>query len=234
MSLEKELAELKAKQAEKEAELIREHGILKHFAEFEEYGRPMVHFYKLYGRRGSVHFNWQRYESIAKGKNPDAELLRRLLEKFPGEPKVMYRDGCVGFRDEGNAIAAKAKAEERGLKAEITDVEPVTVKIDPAHYSQSVKFEWLTMLDGELWEIEVEYPIYRTSVGKLTLRFDYWRQGGHESEVRRILECDFQPHTGQRIRYSRVDEKTPNLFVVYWLQSLQKPDYPSMVKEAQS
>lgn len=230
MTLEQEIAELKLKHEQREQELIREHGILKHFAEFEDYGRPFVHFSKLYGRRGSVAFHWQRYESIAKGKNPDADLLRRLLEKFPGEPKVMYRDSCIGFRDEGNAIESKAKAEERNIKVEITELEPVTVAIDPASYSQSAKFEWLTMLDGELWEIEVEFPIYKTEIGKLTLRYDYWRQGGHECEVRRIIECDFRPETGQRIRYSRADEKTPNHFTVYWLRGLQKPDYPSMVK----
>jgi len=137
------------------------------------------------------------------------------------------------MRPEVTALESAEKARAKGLTVELTNVEPVTVSIEPARYSNSAKFEWYTSLDGELWEIEVEFPIQRTDIGKLTLRCDYWRQGGHECEVRRIVECDFQPYTGQRIRYSRADEKTPNHFIVYWLRALQKPSYADMVKEVQ-
>jgi hypothetical protein len=233
-TLEQELAELRAKQAKKEAELVREHAILTHFGEFLDagYGRPMIHFSRLYGQRGSVYFNWQNYDSIRKGKNPDASLLARLLERFPGEPKVMYRDSCVGMRAEGNALEAQEKARECGMSAEVTPVEPVTVAIEPASYSNTAKFEWLTSLDGELWEIHVEFPLYRTDIGKLTIEYET-RLNSHreEYETRRIVNCDFKPHTGLRIRYSRVNDKTPNNFVVYWLRALQKPLYPAMVKE---
>lgn len=237
MTLEQEIQQLKDKYAEKEAELKREHAVLEHFREFLDagYRKPFVFFSKLYGKRGSVRFGFERYSSLKEGKkDADAALLSALLERFPGQPKTMYRDSCVGFRPEANAIAEADRMKERGMKAELTAVEPVTVSIEPASFSNTAKFEWDTEIDGELWEIEVEFPIYQTDIGVLTIRYDYWRQGGHESEVRRILECEFRPHTGQRLRYSRADEKTPNHFVVYWLRGLQKPDYAAMVKAVQS
>jgi hypothetical protein len=233
MSLEQDIEKLKADYAEKEANLRREDTILQKFGSLiDGYKKPMVHFYKLYGRRGTVHFYLNRYDSLREqGKSPDRALLKALLEQFPGVPITKYRDACVGFRP---AIAAEAdamKARERGKTVDLYDCGPVTVQLEPSSYSQTAKFEWTTYLDGEMWEIRVEYPFYKVirQIGQYICEYEYYR----DHEVRRVRRCDLNPHSPmQCIKYASGDHKTPNTFVVYWdTDSAIQTDYTELIEE---
>ena len=226
MSLEEELQQIAEKAANDARNLRRQYEVLLQFGEaILGYEKPFVHFYKLYGRRGSVNFRYNRYTSIANGKNPDAKLLAYLLANFPGVPMVKYRDGCVGFRPSVTGEPAALAAREKGHKVDLYDCGPVTVSIDPAEYAQSAKIEWTTDLGGELWEIQVEFPLYVTDFGRLNLRYN--RYAGGRGEICSIERCDFSAHAPwQVLKYARGDHKTPNLFVLYMdPDSARETDY---------
>jgi hypothetical protein len=228
-TLEMEIEELKAKHARKEVELRRRHEVLAYLGDaFEGYGKPSVYFCRLYGKRGHVSFHHCRYSSIQRGKNPDAVLLRKLLERFPAVPVLRYKDGCTSFRPEVQAEKDAAKNPESGRTVDLYECGPVTVKLEPASYSQSAKFEWVTPIGEELWDMSAEFPLFGVDLGELTLRYKTYPDG----EIAGVKTCEFRPKwDAQRIRWASGDHKTPNSFTLFWDRDTAKGlDYGAMVK----
>jgi len=233
-TLEKELQELKEKYAKKEAELLREHKIRNILGNtFDGYEKPFIHFSKLYGTSGLIAVNYNRFQyGQNKPRNPDTALLRALIQKFPAVPILKYKDGCLSFRPEQQAEQDAAKAIENGITVDLYECGPVTVRIDPAHFSQSASFEWVAEIDGGLWRIQVEFSMYAVELGTLDLKFATYPDG----EVKRVERCQFNPAwDAQVIRWGRGDEKTPNSFTLYWDRDTAATlDYSAMVKAGRS
>ncbi len=216
---EQEIADLDNKLAEAKAALEAKHKIYDLLGDLAGYAPPSVHYYKLYGKRGSITFRIQRYASIAEGKSPDRELFARLLSQFPPVGKVMVKDyGCTSFRP--------AAGEWKG---DVLDICPVTVALD-LFQGHTAKFEWTAELAGELWEFNIEYGLHNTDLGTLNLSYSY-HDRWHES-IKRVEVCEFLPnHGAHRIRYASGSHTTPNPFVIWWdVDSGKAVNFPELVK----
>jgi hypothetical protein len=234
-TLEQEMQELQDKHAEAARELEAKHAVLVKLGDIGEYEPPSVHYFKLYGARGGVHFRYNKYSSLRKGSNPDRALLARLLKDFPPVDRVQVKDGCTSFRPAVTAPGfnrelAKGmsgiKPEETDWRGELLDVFPVTVRLE-VFQGPDARFEWYADLDGVLWEFSVEFPLYQTDLGTLDLRYDHYSDG----EIKAVDRCDFQPkHGAQRIRWSSGSHKTPNSFTLWWdVDSGKATDFPGLV-----
>src|SRR5262245_768504 len=158
-TLEERLAETKQKYEKEQAETIKRYEVMKQVMHYlEGYYEPMVYFYKLYGRIGSIHVHGCEYESIRKGKNPNADLLRLLLEKFPPVRMMKVKDGCTSFRpdtDENN--------EQLREGADVYECHSVIVKVETFQH-RVADFEWTAEIDGDLYAFSVRFPWHITDL----------------------------------------------------------------------
>jgi hypothetical protein len=226
---EQELQALERKMQDEREAIAAKHKILATLGDLGEYAPPSVHYYKLYGSRGSVAFKIQRYSSIAEGKSPDRELLTRLLAQFPPVERVQVKDGCTSFRPHVaaagfNLASLKGETDWRG---NLLDVCPITVRIE-VFQGPTVDFEWYAQVNGELWEFKVEYWLHQTDLGRLDVAYN--RAFGRDSgEITGVERCDFYPkHNAQRIRWASGDRKTPNSFTLWW-DSGKAVNWPELV-----
>lgn len=242
MTLQDEIAKLEKATEAKRRELETEYkvrGELGKVTGIEEYSDPKVYPYPLYGRRGSVHFEWNKYRlSTEKGKDPDANLLRHLLATFPPVAQVKVKDGCTSFRPDVSAPGFNRKY-ARGFSqlpegaeqwpGEITPVCPVTVRVE-VFQGPDVAFEWVALLAGELWTFHVKVPLHKTNVGRLDVRYNRYA-GGH-GDISSVERCEFYPEYGGRvIKWGSGDRKTPNSFTVYWTpEAGEKIVFPELIK----
>ncbi len=208
----------------KRAQLVRELAVLDKLGNiFDGYEEPMVHFSKLYGRTGVIHFRHNEYSSIRKGKNPDRALFAALLAAFPPSVQtVRVKDGCTSFRPDIDANNIE--------KADLYDAFGVLVRVQ-TYQSRTATFAWWHGFDGELWEIEISFPWHQTDLGVLDMRASHY---GGNGPVASWDRCELKPkHDAQRIRWSSGSADVPNSFTLYWdRDSGARLDFPSLIKEA--
>lgn len=176
----------------------------------EGYEEPRVHHYKLYGSVGSIHFSPCNYSSIKNGKDPDADLLRALLDKFPPVPILRVKDSSTSFRP---AQFVKDENEDH-----LYECFGVIVRIEPpCSYSQGIaRAEWYSSINGNIWRFDFDSRLHQADLGRLELTWTS-RAFGREPMVER---CNFTPkHNAQLIKWATGDygkSKTPNQFTLYW------------------
>lgn len=220
MSKKEELDKLSLKMEEEKKAICAKYRVLDQLGNTAEgYVMPFVHYCKLYGTAGSIHFQHCSYESIRKGRNPDRELLDKLLKQFPPFPLVQVKDGCRSFRP--------ATQEWKG---ELLDVCPVTIRIETLHQPMA-KFQWVSKLGEELWRFVVDIPLWQTTLGSLTMKAKRWPDG----KVIRWETCSFLPSNNdlQVIRWASGSLEYPNEFTLWTdLDSGKAIDWAAYVKES--
>jgi hypothetical protein len=187
----------------------------------EQYSKPMILTHELWGSVGLIKFSQPYADSMLKGKKKlDRTALSMLLESLKPEPILMVKDCSKSFRPDGE------------WKGELSDVFPILIDIEPAHFSNTVSFKWYARINGDLWRIECEYKLYNVNAGKLDIAYEYYRNSG---EVKSIVRCNFIPrdNNAQTVKwYGSGDIKTPNNFTVYWdVDSGKEVDFPGYVQE---
>jgi hypothetical protein len=227
MNLQEELKKLEQQQQEKRAELETKYRVMQQLGVAEGYEPPMVFVHKLYGTVGSVKFDTAFAETLAKGKQPDGELLRALLEQFPPVTTVLVSDGCKSFRPDYLEVG---RAEE--WKGTVAEVYGVQVDVEPSTFSRTdVQFKWFAKIDGEVWRFEVVVPEYRASVGSLSIRYVRYADG----EISRCESVSFSPADSNAtyIKWASGSSKEPNHLTVYWdVTSGKSVDFPAYIKAA--
>jgi hypothetical protein len=204
-TLQQEREELARKFEKAAEELEQKWKVLALLPPTEGYAPPMIHHYKMYGSEGGIHFNLQRYSSIAEGKSPDKELLKLMLESFPPVPIIKVREGTTSIRPEPESYESNGEVEE---------IEPITFRLEPSLHSQTTEVEWYAQV-GELglWRIRLEFPLYQHKLGKLDLRWSH----NPNYEDRRVEVCQFYPsHSLHTIRWASGGPQYPNTFTLYW------------------
>lgn len=218
-TLEQELEELDLKKANDAEALRAKHAVLSAFGDtIAGYHPPFVHYGKLYGTVGSVSFKGTDYDTLREGKQPDGALLRVLLDKYPPVGKVEVKDGCTSFR-----LASG------DWKGDLLDVCPVTIDIE-TYQSQRAAFHWFAEINGALWRMELSVPLHSTTLGVLTLKWEYDR---YHNPIRVEL-CTFRPNHGANcIRFASGGQQYPNNFTLWWdVDSGKALDFPSFIKGA--
>lgn len=225
MTLAEELAKLEQATAQKRAELEREYAIRDLLgAVADGYRPPSIHFHRLYGSRGSIHFQPETYSSLRKAdeKQPDAELLRALLASFPPLPCVKVSDSSTSFRpDFGESYSTEQRPVEE------YECYGVTVRVETLQDIRA-QIEWYTRLaDGEVWSLRFTVPWYQTDFGQLDMIAN--RYAGH-GPVSSWERCELQPkHDAQRICWASGAPEYPNSFTLYWdRDSGARLDFPAI------
>jgi len=199
------LAELEAEYQAKRAEIIKDEQFLAALPAWaHEYKHGSPHWYKLYGREVSIHFEPLRYSSIEQGlKSPDLEFVARLMDEFPPLPLVMVKDGCTSVRP-------AAAAPEDSERVSLTPIAPFTIRIDTSELAAS--FEWTAAVGGFVAEFKVSLPL-PAKLGRLDVRVKEDRYGG-----RKVERCEFEPTVAgaRRIRWATGGPQYTNDFTVYW------------------
>ena len=219
--LDEDITKLKQKHAEELAHMIRENTIREKLEPIASgYELARIHFFRLYGAVGSIHFKGTEYDSLRRPgeKAPDPELLRRLLASYPPVPAVRVKDACTSFRPDIPANNPEG--------ANLYDCHGVIVDVE-TFQSQTAGVEWHAELDGELWRFGVSVPWYQTDFGTLSLRSK--RYGGDGPVA--SWECSLQPkHNAQVIRWASGAAQYPNRFTLYWdRHSGAALDFPALI-----
>lgn len=183
------------------------------------------HRYKLYGRRSSLRLGPCRYESLRKHPDPTLNTAYDLAMAFPDfTPMVFMRDRS------GSAIKTKAFADALPEKdtddAEIMNIAPYWLTIEPDNYNRAVCLHWVTTIADEIVECEIQYSMW-SDIGKRfgRLRLEYEYSGRHRDEISRVKtnQFDVDPRIdvigncrARITRYGTGDPKTPGQHKVYW------------------
>lgn len=223
---------------QEQVEIKRESSIRDMLAPIQQgYEPASIHFHKLYGSHGSIHFRGTDYSSLRKADEhaPDAALLRTLLKQFEPVSLLRVRDGCTSFRPDVAAVNA-----ELPERADVYECYGVKLRIE-VFQGPKVTFQWYSYLvvtdeaanvsHPELWEFEVTLPFDRTDVGALDVVPRYI--GGHSSgKISSYERCDFSAaSSGQVIRWASGGKEYPNSFTVYWdRDSGEALDFAAMIK----
>lgn len=223
MTFDQEMLALKEKQEREVTELMSRWVVLGALPDMEGYAPPFVHHGKLYGSVGLIQYQQQRYRSIAKGKSPDAELLKTLLTGYPPVDMLLVRGGCTSIRPEPESY------ENNGDKVEI---DPVTIELDPRQHGASISVNWYAMV-GEgngnaLWRFEVEFPYHNAKVGTPNYR---WERYGGTGEVSSVKFIRFKPvpERARFIKWAGGSSKDPGHITLYWERG-DGPDVDGIVR----
>lgn len=211
------IEKVKAEAATKLAEVEAKYAVLDKLGPIiEGYEEPHVHYYKLYGTVGSIAFRPCYYDSIKNGKNPDRTLFANLLAQYPPLPKVMVCDGCKSFRPNAE------------WKGELLDVYPITAHIE-VYQGQKATFEWFTNINDAMWELQIEFMLYRTTLG--TARVEVERD--RYENVIRYTRTEFLRETDcQLITWASGGPQYPKSFELYWDPDTGKAmHFPELIKE---
>lgn len=220
-TLEQEIAKKQAAHEAEIAALMAKHKVLagvraKLGTRLDGYVNPMVHSFKLYGSQGTIAFNWEMYDSIRKGNNPDRALLSALLEAFPPMELVKVRSGgCTSFRPQ--------EWYQERERDEVYECGPVKVDIDGLQADEA-EFEWYAKVgvDGgeQTWRICVKFPMYRCGLGGVQSTVKNWDSKGRPCAWTWNYHASNQARESgvQHIRFAGVDyaNKSPNHFTLYW------------------
>jgi hypothetical protein len=223
MNLAEELARIEKKAADDKERIEKEYAILQLIGpDVSSYETPHIHPWRLYGSRGSIKFSAPFSSSLARGKAPDADLLKFLLGKFSPVPLVQVKDGCTSFRPAFH---------ETKQGQTVLDVFPVTVYIETTNSPQA-KFEWYANFAGEVWNFEVVFPLHQTDLGRLEVRYEY-HDRWNNPDNRTVEHCDFHPnHGAQRIRWASVGRQYTNNFTLWWdMDSGKVVDLPAIAQK---
>jgi hypothetical protein len=222
MGYEEEREKLDKKYEQDVEALKRKHSILTFLGDLiDGYEQPSVFYRRLYGSVGIVNLIRCHYDSLRKGKDPDRALLLEAMRRFPPMPVQKIKDrGTTSFRPAGNMDGVSEEAE-------ITNVYPVTVRIET--YIQPARtFEWYALLNNELWEFKVEFAPWKTDLGSLDMKANYYPGS---DKVASWEKCEFYPKWGaQRIRWASGSRDASNSFTLYWYEDAEL-DFAQMVKE---
>ncbi len=124
----------------------------------------MAHPSKLWDRIGSLHFRYNRYESIRKGPSPTMADVLRLAEVFPPVDLAVYRDGSVSMRTLEDANRAKEAQDARHVDGEsdatVTPIAPFWVVFEAASYSGTMAVHFIGRSELGLIEVKVAFPVY--------------------------------------------------------------------------
>ncbi len=221
MTLNEELLKLEADTAVKREALMRKHAVLSSGLSvlLDGYQSPFIHHSKHYGRVGSIAIHGTDYAPLRDGKEPDAALLRALLDAYPPVPMLLIKDGCTSFRPQQTHGARTGESVE--------EVYPILCRLDEVDRGGWVKIEWTSRLNGDLWEFSVGFPLGKTNLGRLALKSRV-RSG----EITSWEHCEFTPSCGnaRRIRWASGGRQYPNTFTVYWPKPYE-PDIAAFIKE---
>ena len=228
---EEKLQEAKEKYGKEQHQILREGDIRAILAPVQTgYEECSIHFYRLYGATGTIHFTGTRYSSLKNDgeKAPDVGLLRSLLAQFPPIPALLVKNGCASFRPK-----TPGAQEEIGERAEVSEVFGVTVNVK-VFQGPTTEFHWYAELPStEVWCFQVSYPFHQTAIGKLDVIAKYY--GGHDSgKISSYERCKLYPadSDAQVIRWASGGQEYPNSFTVYWdRDSGAALDFAKMVKE---
>ena len=204
------LAELEAEYAKKRDEALKDEailGLLPDWAKEYKHGGP--HWYKLYGREVSIHFDRPRYSSIDGDKKaPDLAFVGRLMAEFSPLPVVMVKDGCTSFR-------LASAAPEDSERCNVTPVAPFVIRIETQ--DREARFSWTSAVGGFAAELGVSVPL-PPLLGRLDAKVNEDRYGG-----RKVERCDFEPRAAgaRRVKWASGGPQYLNNFTVYW----EAPDY---------
>lgn len=207
-NLDSELQSLREKYTREEQELINRYQVLSMLPDSGDYAPPSICHYKLYGSVGSITYRIQRYSSIAKGKNPDAQLLKKLLTQHEPVDLMLIRRSCVSIRPEPETYESNG---------EVVLLDPVTIRMKPSHYDTCNVVEWYGKVGEDLWKFSVEFPYYNVKIGMPKYRWHYY--GGRESgEVSSVEFIGFEPvpRNARRIKWAGGSSKDPGEITVYW------------------
>jgi hypothetical protein len=198
-------AERKAEEVRKADTLLR---LLPDWA--HEYHHHAPHFYKLYGKDVSIHFEFPRYSSISDGaKAPDLDFIARMIAEFPPLPLAKVKDGCTSFR------LASAVPEDNE-RCNVTPIAPFTIRcrFDRERVAQ---FVWLARVGEFVCEFQISLPFpYKLGTPQIVVKED--RYGGRKVER---AEFDPTPAGARRIKWASGSDSTVNDFTVFW----EAPDY---------
>jgi hypothetical protein len=233
---EQKLKALQEQYEKQQAQTLQEERILEHVEPLAVgYVEPRIIFSKLYGTAGLVNFKHRgRYRlSTDKGQEPNAKLLKTLLERFPPVPYMKVKDGgCLSFRPdiEENNVDAESH------NADVYDCYGVTLKVQ-TFQEQTIRFQWASELDGELWRFDIEVPFHQTDVGRLEIRARYY--GGHASgKIASYEQCELYPKLeldAQCIRWASGGPEYPNSFTVFWdRDSGARIDFPGLFRRQEA
>lgn len=224
------VAELEKRHAEARESLDREMALLKlvpdsMLAELE----VMAHPHKLWDRAGSLHFKYQQYESIRKGRQPEMRDALALSQLYLPVEMALYRDGCVSFRTLEDARRELEKAQSRmadghETSATYTPIAAFVVSYELASYSLRVTLSFIGSTPVGPVEFKFEFPVYgdvAKALGSPSIR---WSSVDYDR--RRVESKEFSPSAGCRViedarceylrRPNSADGKEPGALEVYW------------------
>lgn len=207
-TLDSELQSLRKEYEKKEQELIKHYQVLSMLPDAGDYAPPSICHYRLYGSVGSITYRIQRYSSIAKGKNPDAHLLKTLLTNHKPVDLMLIRGAFTSIRPEPETYESNG---------EVTLLDPVTIRMTPSYYDTCNRVEWYGKVGEDIWRFSVEFPYYNAKIGMPKYHWHYY--GGHESgDVSSVEFLGFTPvpRSAKRIKWAGGSSKDPGEITVYW------------------
>lgn len=166
MKLEERLKALDERHATETARLHKEAEILSLLPSTIMDVDVMAHPHKLWDRSGSVHLNYQRYSSIAKGRQPTAADAILLAKTFTPAPLCVYRDGCVSIRTANDPELHKGN----GV---ITPIAPFWLRFS-AGISNEMSAHFIGQTDAGLIEFKIEFPLHSDTAKRIAwVRVNY-------------------------------------------------------------
>jgi len=221
-SLEEQITKAGQEHAAKVARLRQEYAVREALAMrvpgLADYIEPSIHVSPLYGRVGSIAWETERYASLApkNRRQPDRGLVDLLTVALPGHPMTMYRDGCLSFRA---TAYVDGLSDEAVSRAELTPVAPWTVKADPNPFSDSVAVNWFALVDGQVWELSVEFPRHACrDIGDWDIVLKRTKHG----DISEVVRCDLRPtfraapEPPQRVRWGTGSPTGLHTFTLWW------------------
>lgn len=173
----------------------------------------MIHVSQLYGSKGSLVFGDSYHGNADKVTLP---CLIELLKALPPVSHVKAKGTFTRFIAESFADSDANK--EKG-REDVTSIFPVTLKTNSCA-GYSLKAEWFTEIDGELWNVDAYLAdAYRlVTVHARLVEF----VGGHRyTDTTASVNPALNPPEGgtwDKVKWGRGSEEWPHDFTIYHTQ----------------
>lgn len=217
---EQELLELQQKQAREIQELASRYSVIAQLPNIGDYAPPFIHHHKLYGSVGSVNYNIQWYSSIAKGKNPDAVLLKQLLTSHPPVDMIKIKRGCTSIQPEPETYESNN---------DTIEIDPVIIRLDPSQHGSSISVDWYGRIGEHLWRFDVEFPYHNQKIGIPNYRWNHYAGGNGEVSSVEFIGFKPVPLRAKYIKWGGGSSKDPGSITVYWERG-DGPDVEGLVE----